>query len=113
MRAKIMKCTDPETWYKDMVGQEVNIAYVHLPANRNEWPPLFIVKDHNWYWNRRRCKAISSADCDIVDDSGSTLQDGYEIGLAQGKEMKLREMIAEGMVDDPDNEVDPEVVFGL
>lgn len=113
MIVKIMKCTDPETWYKDMVGKEVKVAFMNLPANRNDWPPLFTVKDWNWYWNRRRKKYISSADCDIIDASGSALEDGYEIGLVQGKEMKERELIAEGILDKDPDEDDREIVLTL
>jgi hypothetical protein len=101
MKVRILKSTDPKSWYADRVGKEieVNFSPVEIDSIRH-----VVAKTWNYYWDRENLEMIPFSDIEITEDSGSDFQDGYDLGVVVGMQKKEKELIDEGILEDFDDE---------
>lgn len=84
------------SWYETLVGRELEIEYTDETWGGTD----YTLKDWNWYWKRENLITVSVLDAEIIDHSGSDFEDGLQMGMAYGRLEKVKELIAEGILDE-------------
>lgn len=106
MKVKVLSAP-AGAWYEYLVGKEIGIAFCDPEADQ------YLAKTWNYFWKRDQLQYIPREDCEIIDDSGSELEDGYEIGVAHGKVLEERRLIKEGVLEPDPDDKDEEVSLTL